>query len=154
MEKLFNQIQFIQIQAWRDFIRNFHKRWVIIVTIFISTFVLFLISTLNFSINQELKANTKIILGGDAEIEVNTKPLDSEIIKKLELLGDISLNTSLTSMASSDISNDILTAFIRLRVIDDKYPLYGSIKTKDPDNLEEFYKNNNQVLIKVSLEFV
>ena len=151
MEKLFNQIQFIHTQAWRDFIRNFYKRWVIIVTIFISTFVLFLISTLNFSINQELKANTKIILGGDAEIEVNTKPLDSEIIKKLELLGDISLNTSLTSMASRNISTDILTAFIRLRVIDDKYPLYGSIKTKDPNNLEEFYKNNNQVLINENL---
>ena len=86
MEKLFNQIQFIQIQAWRDFIRNFYKRWVIIVTIFISTFVLFLINTLNFSINQELKANTKIILGGDVEIEVNTKPLDIEILKKLEYL--------------------------------------------------------------------
>jgi len=148
MVNLFKSFQFIHNQAWKDFIRNFHKRWVIIITIFISTFVLFLISTLNFSINQELQ---KTILGGDAEIETHIKSLDQEIIEEIKSIGKISLNTSLTSMASNGNDKNSKTAFIRLRAVDDNYPLYGSITTSHPNRLKLFYTEDNQVLINENL---
>ena len=151
MVNLFKSFQFIHNQAWKDFIRNFHKRWVIIITIFISTFVLFLISTLNFSINQELQKNTQTILGGDAEIETHIKSLDQEIIEEIKSIGKISLNTSLTSMASNGNDKNSKTAFIRLRAVDDNYPLYGSITTSHPNRLKLFYTEDNQVLINENL---
>ena len=151
MVNLFKSFQFIHNQAWKDFIRNFHKRWVIIITIFISTFVLFLISTLNFSINQELQKNTQTILGGDAEIETHIKSLDQEIIEEIKSIGKISLNTSLTSMASNENDKNSKTAFIRLRAVDDNYPLYGSITTSHPNRLKLFYTEDNQVLINENL---
>jgi len=151
MVNLFKSFQFIHNQAWKDFIRNFHKRWVIIITIFISTFVLFLISALNFSINQELQKNTQTILGGDAEIETNIKILDQEIIEKIKSIGKISLNTSLTSMASNGNDKNSKTAFIRLRAVDDNYPLYGSITISHPNRLKLFYTEDNQVLINENL---
>ena len=151
MVNLFKSFQFIHNQAWKDFIRNFHKRWVIIITIFISTFVLFLISTLNFSINQELQKNTQTILGGDAEIETRIKSLDQEIIEEIKSIGKISLNTSLTSMASNGNDKNSKTAFIRLRAVDDNYPLYGSITTSHPNRLKLFYTEDNQVLINENL---
>jgi len=151
MVNLFKSFQFIHNQAWKDFIRNFHQRWVIIITIFISTFVLFLISTLNFSINQELQKNTQTILGGDAEIETHIKSLDQEIIKEIKSIGKISLNTSLTSMASNGNDKNSKTAFIRLRAVDDNYPLYGSITTSHPNRLKLFYTEDNQVLINENL---
>jgi len=151
MVNLFKSFQFIHNQAWKDFIRNFHKRWVIIITIFISTFVLFLISTLNFSINQELQKNTQTILGGDAEIETHIKSLDQEIIEEIKFIGKISLNTSLTSMASNGNDKNSKTAFIRLRAVDDNYPLYGSITTSHPNRLKLFYTEDNQVLINENL---
>ena len=151
MVNLFKSFQFIHNQAWKDFIRNFHKRWVIIITIFISTFVLFLISTLNFSINQELQKNTQTILGGDAEIETHIKSLDQEIIEEIKSIGKISLNTSLTSMASNGNDKNSKTAFIQLRAVDDNYPLYGSITTSHPNRLKLFYTEDNQVLINENL---
>ena len=151
MVNLFKSFQFIHNQAWKDFIRNFHKRWVIIITIFISTFVLFLISTLNFSINQELQKNTQTILGGDGEIETHIKSLDQEIIEEIKSIGKISLNTSLTSMASNGNDKNSKTAFIRLRAVDDNYPLYGSITTSHPNRLKLFYTEDNQVLINENL---
>ncbi|MDC0861609.1 hypothetical protein OAQ08_03345 [Alphaproteobacteria bacterium] len=151
MVNLFKNFQFIHNQAWKDFIRNFHKRWVIIITIFISTFVLFLISTLNFSINQELQKNTQTILGGDAEIEINIKSLNPQIIEEIKSIGKISLNTSLTSMASNRNDKDTKTVFIRLRAVDNNYPLYGSIKTSHPNRLKLFYAEDNQVLINENL---
>ena len=151
MVNLFKSFQFIHNQAWKDFIRNFHKRWVIIITIFISTFVLFLISTLNFSINQELQKNIQTILGGDAEIETHIKSLDQEIIEEIKSIGKISLNTSLTSMASNGNDKNSKTAFIRLRAVDDNYPLYGSITTSHPNRLKLFYTEDNQVLINENL---
>ncbi|MDA1284264.1 MAG: ABC transporter [Proteobacteria bacterium] len=151
MVNLFKSFQFIHNQAWKDFIRNFHKRWIIIITIFISTFVLFLISTLNFSINQELQKNTQTILGGDAEIETHIKSLDQEVIEKIKSIGKISLNTSLTSMASNGNDKNSKTAFIRLRAVDDNYPLYGSITTSHPNRLKLFYSEDNHVLINENL---
>ena len=151
MVNLFKSFQFIHNQAWKDFIRNFHQRWVIIITIFISTFVLFLISTLNFSINQELQKNTQTILGGDAEIETHIQSLDQPIIEEIKSIGKISLNTSLTSMASNENIENTKTAFIQLRAVDDHYPLYGSITTSHPNRLKLFYKEHNQVLINENL---
>ena len=54
-------------------------------------------------------------------------------------------------MASNGNDKNSKTAFIRLRAVDDNYPLYGSITTSHPNRLKLFYTEDNQVLINENL---
>ena len=84
MAQLFSQLLFIHQQALKDLKRSLRKKITIFITIFISVFILFFISTLNQSLLKEIKSNTKTILGGDAEIELNNKELNSDITNKIK----------------------------------------------------------------------
>ena len=83
MEQLFKQFLFIHLQAFKDLQRSLQKKAIIFITIFTSVFILFVISILNQSLNQEIQSNTKSILGGDAEIEVKNNPLPSSFIEEI-----------------------------------------------------------------------
>ena len=80
MVQLFNQLLFIHHQAFKDLKRSLQKKITIFITIFISVFILFVISTLNQSLLQEIRSNTKSILGGDAEIEVKNQELNETLL--------------------------------------------------------------------------
>ena len=74
MEKLnnFYQYKFILIYALRDLKRNYKKISSIIITLFISLFILSAIFTIEDSLKMELKENAKELLGGDLEIDYNS----------------------------------------------------------------------------------
>ena len=69
MEKLNNRSEFSLIfkYALKDLSRNFHKISSIIVTLFISLFILSAIFTIEDSLKKELNDNAKALLGGDLE---------------------------------------------------------------------------------------
>ena len=73
MEKLSNlsEINMIFKYALRDLKRNYKKISSIIVTLFISLFVLSAIFTIEDSLKKELNNNAKALLGGDFEIDYN-----------------------------------------------------------------------------------
>ncbi len=69
MEKLSN-IQELSLNlkyALRDLSRNYKKLSSIIITLFISLFILSAIFTIEDSLNKELNENAKGLLGGDLE---------------------------------------------------------------------------------------
>ena len=73
MEKLNNPSEFSLIfkYALKDLSRNYHKISSIIVTLFISLFILSAIFTIEDSLKKELNDNAKALLGGDLEIDYN-----------------------------------------------------------------------------------
>ena len=97
MAQLFNQLLFIHKQALKDLTRSLQKKITIFITIFISVFILFLISTLNQSLLKEIRSNTKTILGGDAEIELQNQQMDADIVKEINTFAKLSLNTTIAS---------------------------------------------------------
>ena len=66
MEKLNNisELSLIFKYAYRDLIRNYKKIFSIILTLFISLFILSAILTIEDSLKKELNDNSKALLGG------------------------------------------------------------------------------------------
>ena len=151
MVRLFNQLLFIHQQAFKDLKRSLKKKITIFITIFISVFILFVISTLNQSLLQEIKSNTKSILGGDAEIEVKNQKLNQDAINSIQEFADISLNTTIASMVANENLNPPQTSFIQLRAIDNLYPLYGEFITTTGNVDEKFFESSNQAIINENL---
>ena len=81
MEKLNNSdLNLIFKYALKDLSRNYKKISSIIVTLFISLFILSAIFTIEDSLKKELNNNAKALLGGDLEIDYNRNQgnLDTE----------------------------------------------------------------------------
>ncbi len=151
MAQLFNQLLFIHQQAFKDLKRSLQKKITIFITIFISVFILFVISTLNQSLLQEIRSNTKSILGGDAEIEVNNKELNETILDSIKNFAEVSLNTTIASMVANENLSPPKTSFVQLRAVDSLYPLYGDfITTRGKVDLD-FFENSNQAIINENL---
>ena len=151
MVQLFNQLLFIHHQAFKDLKRSLQKKITIFITIFISVFILFVISTLNQSLLQEIRSNTKSILGGDAEIEVNNKELNEDILKSIKSFAEVSLNTTIASMVANENLSPPKTSFVQLRAVDSLYPLYGDFITTRGKVDIDFFENSNQAIINENL---
>ena len=151
MAQLFSQLLFIHKQALKDLKRSLRKKITIFITIFISVFILFFISTLNQSLLKEIKSNTKAILGGDAEIELKNKELNSDITNEIKKFADLSLNTTIASMVANKNLNPPQTSFVQLRAIDNLYPLYGEFITSKGKVAAEFYESSDQAIVNENL---
>jgi putative ABC transport system permease protein len=151
MVQLFNQFLFIHHQAIKDLKRSLQKKITIFITIFISVFILFVISTLNQSLLQEIRSNTKSILGGDAEIEVKNQELNETILQSIETFADISLNTTIASMVANENLTTPKTSFVQLRAVDILYPLYGEFITTKGKVEIDFFENSNLAIINENL---
>ena len=147
MAQLFSQLLFIHQQALKDLKRSLRKKITIFITIFISVFILFFISTLNQSLLKEIKSNTKTILGGDAEIEIKNKELNSDITNEIKKFADLSLNTTIASMVANKNLNPPQTSFVQLRAIDNLYPLYGEFITTKGKVEADFYESSYQAIV-------
>ena len=86
MEKLNNTSEFSLIfkYALRDLSRNYKKLSSIIVTLFISLFVLSAIFTIEDSLKKELNDNARALLGGDLEIDYNRNQGNLELVNKVK----------------------------------------------------------------------
>ena len=151
MVQLFNQLLFIHHQAFKDLKRSLQKKITIFITIFISVFILFVISTLNQSLLQEIRSNTKSILGGDAEIEVKNQELNESVLQSIETFADISLNTTIASMVANEYLSPPKTSFVQLRAVDSLYPLYGEFITTKGKVDRDFFENSNLAIINENL---
>ena len=82
MEKSNNHSEFYLIfkYALKDISRNYRKISSIIVTLFISLFILSAIFTIEDSLKKELNNNAKALLGGDLEIDYNRNQGDLDLV--------------------------------------------------------------------------
>ena len=117
--------------AWRIARRDLNARFkglrLLLVCLFLGTGALAAIGSLTAAIESEIKANGREYLGGDLQIELWQRGLDTEERAALEELGDVSAGTRLQAMAR----NGDQAAPIELKAIDASYPLYGELTLED-----------------------
>ena len=153
MEKLNNPSEFNLIfkYALKDLSRNYQKISSIIVTLFISLFILSAIFTIEDSLKKELNDNAKVLLGGDLEIDYNRNQGNLDLVNKVKEFATISQMIEFSTMLSTTGRIKNKSLFTRIKTVDEKYPLYGEVVYEPKGAYERMQKEPNTILINESL---
>ncbi len=153
MEKLNNssELSLIFKYALRDLSRNYKKISSIIVTLFISLFILSAIFTIEDSLKKELNDNAKVLLGGDLEIDYNRNQGDINLVNKVKEFSTVSQMIEFSTMLSTTGREKNKSLFTRIKTVDEKYPLYGEVVYEPEDAYERMQKEPKTILINESL---
>ncbi|WP_415299905.1 ABC transporter permease [Candidatus Pelagibacter sp. Uisw_134_02] len=152
MEKLFKISEFNLIlkYAFRDLVRNYRKIFSIILTLFISLFILSAILTIEDSLKKELDDNAKSLLGGDVEIDYNRVQGNLELIDKVKEFTTVSSMVEFTTMVSAINDNDQLL-FTRIKTVDEKYPLYGEVVHDPVGAMDRIHQEKNTIIVNENI---
>ncbi len=152
-EKLNNlsEINMIFKYVLRDLRRNCKKIPSIILTLFISLFILSAIFTIEDSLKKELNNNARALLGGDLEIDYNRNQGNLELINKVKEIATISQMIEFSTMLTTTNRETNKSLFTRIKTVDKKYPLYGEIVYEPVGAFERMHKEPKTILINESL---
>ena len=153
MEKLNNSSEFSLIikYALKDLSRNYKKLTSIIITLFISLFILSAIFTIEDSLKKELNDNAKSLLGGDLEIDYNRNEGNLELVNQVKEFTTISQMIEFSTMVSTIDRKKNKSLFTRIKTVDTKYPLYGSVDYEPAGAFDRMHNEPNTLLINESL---
>ena len=153
MEKLNNpsQLSLILKYALIDLSRNYQKIFSIILTLFISLFILSAIFTIEDSLKKELNDNAKALLGGDLEIDYNRNPGNLNLVNQVKEFATVSQMIEFSTMLSTTGREINKSLFTRIKTVDKKYPLYGNIVYEPVGAYERMQKEPYSILINESL---
>jgi putative ABC transport system permease protein len=153
MEKLNNPSEFnLTIKyAFKDLSRNYKKLSSIIITLFISLFILSAIFTIEDSLKKELNDNAKSLLGGDLEIDYNRNVGNLELVNQVKEFTTISQMIEFSTMVSTIDREKNKSLFTRIKTVDTKYPLYGSVDYEPAGAFDRMHNEPNTLLINESL---
>ena len=153
MEKSNNssEINLIFKYAFKDLSRNYKKIASIIITLFISLFILSAIFTIEDSLKKELNDNAKALLGGDLEIDYNRNKGNLELVTKVKEFATISQMIEFSTMVATINRDKNKSLFTRIKTVDEKYPLYGSVEYEPEGAFDRMQNEPNTVLINESL---
>ena len=153
MEKLNNSSgsSLIFRYALKDLSRNYKKISSIIATLFISLFILSAIFTIEDSLKKELNDNAKALLGGDLEIDYNRNKGNLELVNKVKDFTTISQMIEFSTMVSTINREKNKSLFTRIKTVDTKYPLYGSVNYEPSEAFDRMHREPNTLLINESL---
>ena len=153
MEKLNNssELSLIFKYALKDLSRNYKKISSIIVTLFISLFILSAIFTIEDSLKKELNDNAKVLLGGDLEIDYNRNQGDLNLVNKVKEFSTVSQMIEFSTMLSTTGREKNKSLFTRIKTVDENYPLYGEVVYEPEDAYERMQKEPKTILINESL---
>ncbi|MDC2998549.1 ABC transporter permease [Candidatus Pelagibacter sp.] len=153
MEKLNNPSEFSLIfkYALKDLSRNYHKISSIIVTLFISLFILSAIFTIEDSLKKELNDNAKALLGGDLEIDYNRNQGNLNLVNQVKEFATVSQMIEFSTMLSTTGRKKNKSLFTRIKTVDEKYPLYGNVIYEPIGAYERMQKEPRTILINESL---
>ncbi len=153
MEKLNNpsELNLLFKYAVKDLSRNYKKISSIIVTLFISLFILSAIFTIEDSLKKELNDNAKVLLGGDLEIDYNRNQGDLTLVNKVKEFSTVSQMIEFSTMLSTTGREKNKSLFTRIKTVDEKYPLYGEVVYEPEDAYERMQKEPKTILINESL---
>ena len=152
MEKLFKISEFNLIlkYAFRDLVRNYRKIFSIILTLFISLFILSAILTIEDSLKKELNDNAKSLLGGDLEIDYNRVQGNLELVAKVKEFATISVMVEFTTMVST-LNNNNQSIFTRIKTVDEKYPLYGEVLHEPIGAMDRIHQEKNTIIVNENI---
>ena len=153
MEKLNNPSEFNIIikYALKDLSRNYKKLTSIIVTLFISLFILSAIFTIEDSLKKELNDNAKALLGGDLEIDYNRNEGSLKLVNQVKEFATVSQMIEFSTMISTIGRDKNKSLFTRIKTVDTKYPLYGSVDYEPAGAFDRMHNEPNTLLINESL---
>ena len=153
MEQSNNPSEFSLIfrYALKDLSRNYKKLTSIIITLFISLFILSAIFTIEDSLKKELNDNAKALLGGDLEIDYNRNEGNIQLVNKVKEFSTISQMIEFSTMVSTTNREKNKSLFTRIKTVDTKYPLYGSVDYEPVGAFDRMHNEPNTVLINQSL---
>ena len=152
MEKLFkiSELHLILKYAFRDLVRNYRKIFSIILTLFISLFILSAILTIEDSLKKELNDNAKSLLGGDVEIDYNRVQGNLELVGKVREFATISSMVEFTTMVSG-INDTNQSLFTRIKTVDKKYPLYGEVIHEPVGAMDRIHQEKNTIIVNENI---
>lgn len=116
-------MRFLLDLAWRDLRASGRSLWVFCACLVLGVTLVSASAGLYRLINLSLLADTRVLMGGDVEVE-SRQPLPDEALAWLNANGDVSLVTEVDTMlgsASGQFSR------VELQTVDDSYPLYGEL---------------------------
>ena len=153
MEKLNNpsELNLIFRYALKDLSRNYKKLSSIIITLFISLFILSAIFTIEDSLKKELNDNAKALLGGDLEIDYNRNEGNLELVNQVKEFATISQMIEFSTMVSTTDRKKNKSLFTRIKTVDTKYPLYGEVDYEPVGAFNRMHNEPNTLLINESL---
>ena len=153
MEQSNNSSEFSLIfkYALKDLSRNYKKLSSIIVTLFISLFILSAIFTIEDSLKKELNDNAKALLGGDLEIDYNRNQGNLRLVDRVKEFSTISQMIEFSTMVSTTNREKNKSLFTRIKTVDTKYPLYGTVEYEPVGAFDRMHNEANTVLINQSL---
>ncbi len=153
MEKSNNSSEFNLIlkYALKDLGRNYHKISSIIITLFISLFILSAIFTIEDSLKKELNDNAKALLGGDLEIDYNRNQGNLDLVNQVKEFATVSQMIEFSTMLSTTGREKNKSLFTRIKTVDEKYPLYGEVDYEPIEAYERMQREPNTILINESL---
>ena len=153
MEKLNKYSEFTLIfkYASKDLGRNYKKISSIILTLFISLFILSAIFTIEDSLKKELNDNAKVLLGGDLEIDYNRNQGNLNLVNKVKEFSTVSQMIEFSTMLSTVGRTKNKSLFARIKTVDEKYPLYGKVIYEPKGAFDRMQVEPNTVLINESL---
>jgi len=143
----FQQLNYIHRYAMRDIRRSYQKLWVIALTLFISLLLLSLTFSVKQSLNDEIQANSKELLGGDIQIDSGIHPLSEVQLTQLSNMGQVSETVSFFTMLSKPSGGAVFTD---LRVVDGVYPLYGQVQTTPTGAWAKFKTQSEKPLVFIN----
>ena len=130
------------------FTRELNKNKSTITKVFFAIFISLLIFSsviiLKSSIENEIKSNSRLLLGGDLELSKKNKPLNYNFLNKLKSDFFITEVVEFTSIIKTSNEENKTT---RIRVIDNLYPLIGKVKVEPIDSLKILKNRQNTILI-------
>ena len=124
--------------------KNKSKITKVFFTIFISLLIFSTVTIFKNSIENEIKNNSKILLGGDLELSTKNKFLSSEFLENLK---ESFLITEVVEFTSIIKTNKKESKTVRIKVIDNFYPLIGEIKVDPPNSLQILKNRSDGILI-------
>ena len=153
MEKLnkYSEFSLIFKYALKDLGRNYKKISSIILTLFISLFILSAIFTIEDSLNKELNDNAKVLLGGDLEIDYNRNKGNLNLVNKVKEFSTVSHMIEFSTMLSTVDRTKNKSLFVRIKTVDEKYPLYGKVIYEPKGAFDRMQVEPNTILINESL---
>ena len=153
MEKLNNpsELNLIFKYALKDLSRNYKKLSSIIITLFISLFILSAIFTIEDSLKKELNDNAKALLGGDLEIDYNRNEGNLKLVNQVKKFTTISQMIEFSTMVSTIDRDKNKSLFTRIKTVDTKYPLYGKVDYEPAGAFDRMHNEPNTLLINESL---
>ena len=137
--------------ALRDLSRSYSKILSIIVTLFISLFILSSILTVEDSLETELNNNSRLLLGGDIEIDYNRVEGNLKLVNEVKEFSTVSQMVEFSTMISTINKDNNKSSFTRVKSVDENYPLYGKVIFEPDDALDKLNKINNTILVNENI---